>query len=82
MARPTSTCTYQRDPPLYLPWLTLHFFRVPETLPQEVLAKMGAPPKPNYPEITVDIMPTYDAFLLGIPTRYGMMPAQWKVRHS
>ncbi|KAH6908843.1 NADH-quinone oxidoreductase [Coprinopsis sp. MPI-PUGE-AT-0042] len=53
-------------------------YQVPETLPQDVLAKMGAPPKPNYPLIDVDILPTYDAFLLGIPTRYGMMPAQWK----
>ena len=30
------------------------------------------------PAITPDIMKTYDAFLLGIPTRYGNFPAQWK----
>ncbi|KAF8885337.1 NADH-quinone oxidoreductase [Infundibulicybe gibba] len=54
-------------------------FRVPETLPQEVLAKMHAPPKPEeHAEITLAEFTTYDAFLFGIPTRYGNMPAQWK----
>lgn len=53
-------------------------YQVPETLPQEVLTKMHAPPKPNYPLITVEILPTYDAFLFGIPTRFGNFPAQWK----
>jgi len=40
---------------------------------------MYAPAKPDYPIITPDIITTYDAFILGIPTRYGNMPAQWKV---
>jgi len=53
-------------------------FQVPETLPQEVLDKMHAPPKPNYPIMTVDKLPNYHAFLFGIPTRYGNFPAQWK----
>ncbi|RXW14851.1 hypothetical protein EST38_g11000 [Candolleomyces aberdarensis] len=53
-------------------------YQVPETLSQEILTKMHAPPKPDYPLITVDILPTYDAFLFGIPTRYGNFPAQWK----
>jgi NAD(P)H dehydrogenase (quinone) len=51
---------------------------VPETLPEEVLQKMHAPAKPDYPIITPEILATYDAFLLGIPTRYGNAPAQWK----
>ena len=50
-----------------------------ETLSQEILTKMYAPEKPNYPIITPDILTKYDAFILGIPTRYGNMPAQWKV---
>jgi NAD(P)H dehydrogenase (quinone) len=66
-------------PAPYVLWLTFTLISVPETLPQEVLTKMGAPPKANFPEISVAILPTYDAFLFGIPTRYGMMPAQWKV---
>jgi len=53
-------------------------FRIPETLPQEVLDKMHAPPKHDYPIITVDKLPNYNAFLFGIPTRYGNFPGQWK----
>jgi len=52
--------------------------QVPETLSQEVLTKMHAPPKPNYPIITIDQLPKYNAFLFGIPTRYGNFPGQWK----
>ena len=57
--------------------LTQHF-RVAETLSADVLKMMHAPPKPNYPIITPDILATYDAFLFGIPTRYANHPAQWK----
>jgi len=39
---------------------------------------MYAPPKPDVPVITADILATYDAFLIGIPTRYGNFPAQWR----
>jgi len=55
-------------------------FQIAETLPQEVLTKMHAPPKPT--DIPVLENPAqleeYDAFLFGIPTRYGNFPAQWK----
>jgi len=54
-------------------------FQVQETLPQEVLTKMYAPGQDkSIPFITPDILQTYDAFLFGIPTRYGNFPAQWK----
>ncbi|KAA8570491.1 hypothetical protein EYC84_002762 [Monilinia fructicola] len=53
-------------------------FQVPETLPKEVLTKMHAPPKSNIPTIDPATLATYDAFLFGIPTRYGNFPAQWK----
>lgn len=40
---------------------------------------MHAPAKDaEVPTITPDILATYDAFLLGIPTRYGNFSAQWK----
>ena len=40
---------------------------------------MHAPPKSSsIPEITPAILEKYDAFLFGIPTRYGNFPAQWK----
>jgi hypothetical protein len=53
--------------------------RIAETLPEEVLTKMHAAPKPDYPIITPAELANFDAFLLGIPTRYGNFPAQWKV---
>lgn len=53
-------------------------FQVPETLPSDILKKMGAPPKPAYPIATLDTLTGYDAFLFGIPTRFGNYPAQWK----
>jgi NAD(P)H dehydrogenase (quinone) len=53
-------------------------YQVPETLPQEVLTKMSAPPKPNYPVATANDLPQYDGYLIGISTRYGSWPAQLK----
>jgi multimeric flavodoxin WrbA len=41
---------------------------------------MHAPPKPDYPIINPTELANFDGILLGIPTRYGNMPAQWKVR--
>jgi NAD(P)H dehydrogenase (quinone) len=54
-------------------------FQVPETLPDEVLEKMYAPPKGDYPIITADKMTEFDGFMFGISGRYGMMSAQMKV---
>lgn len=54
--------------------------RVQETLSQEILTKMHAPSKGDYPIATPEVLTQYNAFLFGIPTRYGNMPAQWKVR--
>ncbi|KAJ7921527.1 flavoprotein WrbA [Mycena leptocephala] len=53
-------------------------YQVPETLSAEVLAKMYAPAKPAYPIITPDELAKYDAFIMGVPTRFGNFPAQWK----
>lgn len=39
--------------------------QVPETLPAEILAKMGAPPKADDPVITADDLKEYDGFLFG-----------------
>lgn len=59
---------------------TADIFQIAETLPQEVLDKMYAPPKPtDIPTISdpTDLEP-YDGLLIGIPTRYGNFPGQWK----
>ncbi|KAG2135586.1 flavoprotein-like protein [Suillus cothurnatus] len=53
-------------------------YQIAETLPEEVLAKMYAPAKPSYPIITPSELADFDAFIFGIPTRYGNFPAQWK----
>ncbi|KAF6230116.1 hypothetical protein HO133_004455 [Letharia lupina] len=54
-------------------------YQVKETLPEEVLSKMHAPGQSSsIPFITPDELEKYDAFLLGIPTRYGNFPTQWK----
>ncbi|KAK9235922.1 flavoprotein-like protein [Lipomyces kononenkoae] len=53
-------------------------YQIPETLPEEVLAKMHAAPKPDYPVASANTLTEYDAFLFGVPTRYGNFPGQWK----
>ncbi|KAJ6628555.1 flavoprotein-like protein [Mycena sp. CBHHK59/15] len=53
-------------------------YQIPETLPAEVLAKMHAPPKKDYPLIDAKTLATFDAFIMGIPTRFGNFPGQWK----
>ena len=56
--------------------------RVPETLPQEVLQKMGAvePQKTfaHVPVCTVSELAEADAILFGTPTRYGNMCGQMR----
>jgi len=53
-------------------------FQVAETLPEGVLEKMHAPPKGPYPVIQPADLVQFDAFIFGVPTRYGNMPAQLK----
>ncbi|KAL1508288.1 hypothetical protein AB1Y20_004401 [Prymnesium parvum] len=55
------------------------FLKVPETLPDEVLAKMGAPGIGAEDEVaTADKLTEYDGIMFGIPTRFGMAAAQMK----
>lgn len=63
------------------------YFRIQETLDNVALTKMQVPEKGteefdylNPPLATEETLTQYDAFLFGVPTRYGNMPAQWKVR--
>ncbi|RPD65312.1 flavo protein WrbA [Lentinus tigrinus ALCF2SS1-7] len=53
-------------------------YQIAETLPDDVLAKMYAPPKPAYAVLAPGDLAQFDAFVFGIPTRYGNFPAQWK----
>ena len=56
--------------------------RVPETLPQEVLEKMGAVEAQKafeqVPICTVDELSTADAIIFGTPTRFGNMCGQMR----
>lgn len=51
---------------------------MPETLPEDVLEKMHAAPKSSHPIIKVEDLPKADGFVFGMPTRFGLMPAQMK----
>ena len=57
-------------------------FRVPETLPDEVIEKMGAKPFQTefqkLPVITPDELAKADAILFGTPTRFGNMTGQMR----
>ncbi|MGA1867900.1 MAG: NAD(P)H:quinone oxidoreductase [bacterium] len=57
-------------------------YRIPETLPHEVLEKMGAiePQKlfADIPVCTVDTLATSDALIFGTPTRFGNMCGQMR----
>ncbi|KAI0765123.1 NADH-quinone oxidoreductase [Fomes fomentarius] len=53
-------------------------YQIAETLPEDILALLHAPPKPSYPVLAPADLVKFDAFLFGIPTRYGTFPGQWK----
>ena len=54
-------------------------YRIAETLSDDILKALHAPAKPDYPIFTPKELVDYDAFIFGVPTRYGSFPAQWKV---
>ena len=56
--------------------VTVKLFQVAETLPEEVLAKMHAPPKSDVPVITAAQLAEADGILFGVPTRFGSTPQQ------
>ncbi|KAJ3218050.1 hypothetical protein HDU67_006750 [Dinochytrium kinnereticum] len=53
-------------------------FRVPETLPEEVTAKMHMAKFDDIPVITPAELEEADGFLFGLPTRYGVPAGQIK----
>ncbi len=52
--------------------------RVPETMSEEALKKIGAQFDQPAPVASVDELPQYDAFIFGTPTRYGNMSGQMR----
>ncbi|KAE9282085.1 hypothetical protein PR003_g27497 [Phytophthora rubi] len=61
-----------------VPGVTAEIYQVPETLPEEVLAKLHAAPKKDHAIATVDVLKEADGILFGFPTRFGSLPAQVK----
>jgi NAD(P)H dehydrogenase (quinone) len=57
---------------------TCDIYQVAETLPDEVLTKMYAPPKADYPIVTADKLTEYDGIIFGISGRYGSVSAQMR----
>jgi len=56
---------------------TVDFYQLPETLSDEILGKMHAPPKDAaVPFITPSDLPQYDGFIFAFPTRYGRAVSQ------
>lgn len=60
-----------------VPGVTVDMRRVPETVPQAVRESAGYVPD-DTAEAAVADLPTYDAIILGTPTRFGNMAAQMK----
>ena len=52
--------------------------RVPELVPEEIARKSHFKLDQAAPIATVAELPDYDAIILGVPTRFGNMPAQMK----
>ncbi|TMW64958.1 hypothetical protein Poli38472_009125 [Pythium oligandrum] len=59
-----------------VPGVETQIYQVAETLPKEVLSKAGAPPKPDHPVASPDVLKEADGILFGMPTRFGMVPSQ------
>ncbi|KIJ15421.1 benzoquinone reductase [Paxillus involutus ATCC 200175] len=53
-------------------------YQIQETLSDDILKLVRAPPRPDYPVLLPDDLVNFDAFLFGVPTRYGNFPVQWK----
>ena len=52
--------------------------RVPELVPEDVAKNSGFKLNQPAPIATVDELPSYDAIIIGVPTRFGNMAAQMK----
>lgn len=57
---------------------TVDIKRVPELVPEDVARKSHFKLDQSAPVATVEELPNYDAIIIGVPTRFGSMPAQMK----
>jgi NAD(P)H dehydrogenase (quinone) len=65
-----------------VPGVSATVYRVPETLPEDVLAKMGAldaaKAQADVPVATPEVLAAADGILFGTPTRFGNMTGQMR----
>ncbi|KAH7459569.1 hypothetical protein PRIC1_012651 [Phytophthora ramorum] len=61
-----------------VPGVEAELYQVKETLSEEVLAKLRAPPKQEFSVATPAVLKEADGIMLGFPTHFGMVPAQMK----
>ncbi|GMF57543.1 unnamed protein product [Phytophthora fragariaefolia] len=61
-----------------VPGVQASLYQVQETLHDDLLKALHAPPKPDLPVATPDVLKDADGILLGFPTRFGMLPSQVK----
>jgi NAD(P)H dehydrogenase (quinone) len=61
-----------------VPGVKATLYLISETLSDEILAKMHAPPKEDHPIATPQTLKEADGILFGYPTRFGDFPAQAK----
>lgn len=57
---------------------TAVIYQVAETHTPEILRKLRAPSSLEYPIATATTLTEYDGFLFGVPTTFGLFPAQLK----
>lgn len=61
-----------------VPGVDVDIWRVPETMDAERFAQVGGKTDQAAPEATPEILPQYDAILIGTPTRFGNMSGQMR----
>ncbi len=61
-----------------VPGAQVDVMRVPETMDAQRFAEVGGKTQQSAPEATPEILPDYDAIIVGTPTRFGNMSGQMR----
>jgi len=61
-----------------VPGAQVDLMRIPETMDAERFAEVGGKTQQSAPEATPEILPQYDAIIVGTPTRFGNMSGQMR----
>lgn len=61
-----------------VPGAQVDVMRIPETMDADRFAEVGGKTQQSAPEATPEILPQYDAIIVGTPTRFGNMSGQMR----